>query len=78
MTASSSSLMCHCVAAHIPVLVPSLGHLLGDGALAAPEFSVPVEKMKATRYYSCSQAVLSYSVYVQNNLSEMIILGTYQ
>ena len=51
MTASSSSLMCHCVAAHIPVLVPSLGHLLGDGAVAAPEFSVPVENMKVTRYH---------------------------
>ena len=34
---------------HIPVLVPSLWHLLGDGALAAPEFSESVENMKATR-----------------------------
>ena len=51
---------------HIPVLVPSLGHLLGDGALAAPEFSEPVENMKATRYHRCLQAV--------HKQSEMIIL----
>ena len=59
---------------HVLVLVPSLGQLLGDGAVAASELSVPVENMKATRYHSCSQALLSYSVHVQNNLSEMIIL----
>ena len=73
------TLLCHCVTAHycvtvslhttvslqhIPALVPSLGHVLGGGALAATEISVPVE---STRYHSCSQVVLSYIVHVQNN-----------
>ena len=53
---------------HKPVSVPSLGYLLGDGPLAAPEISVPMENMKAARYHSCSQVVLSYSPRIQNNL----------